>query len=217
MLNLTPATEYTFYCTATNNAATPVGIDSSSAVFTTSSAASEWNTALAQFSQDGKTLTASIPVTSLGVGTTTLYLMTGFDKNNENTVSASQVVLAPGVKTLTASFPDVPWGKVVNYSLMLVNGTAENAVTNWPCTSGEAFYDKWFKLTDNSKYTWVGGTEGDWNDVANWERTTVGSLAPTGYAGYPVCGSTAVFATAAGRRDGHRDHPCGAGFVIRWG
>ena len=198
VLNLTPATEYTFYCTATNHAATPVGIDSSSAVFTTSSAASEWNTALAQFSQDGKTLTASIPVTSLGVGTTTLYLMTGFDKNNENTVSASQVVLAPGVKTLTASFPDVPWGKVVNYSLMLVNGTAENAVTNWPCTSGEAFYDKWFKLTDNSKYTWVGGTEGDWNDVANWERTTVGSLAPTGYAGYPVCGSTAVFATAAG-------------------
>jgi hypothetical protein len=199
VLNLTPATEYTFYCTATNNAVTPVGIDSSSAVFTTSSAASEWNTALAQFSQDGKTLTASIPVTSLGVGTTTLYLMTGFDKNNENTVSASQVVLAPGVKTLTASFPDVPWGKVVNYSLMLVNGTAENAVTNWPCTSGEAFYDKWFKLTDNSKYTWVGGNSGIWNVPANWTlATNAGSLAPTGYAGYPVCGSTAVFATAAG-------------------
>ena len=198
VLNLTPATEYTFYCTATNNAVTPVGIDSSPAVFTTSSASSEWNTALAQFSQDGKTLTASIPVTSLGVGTTTLYLMTGFDKNNENTVSASQVVLEPGVKTLTASFPDVPWGKVVNYSLMLVNGTAENAVTNWPCTSGEAFYDKWFKLTDNSKYMWVGGNSGIWNVPANWQLTTVGSLAPTDHAGCPVFGSTAIFATAEG-------------------
>ena len=198
VLNLTPATEYTFYCTATNNAVTPVGIDSSSAVFTTSSAASEWNTALAQFSQDGKTLTASIPVTSLGLGTTTLYLMTGFAWDAENTISASQVVSSPGVQTLSATLSDVPWGKDVNYSLMLVNGTAEKATTNWPWASGEAFYNKWFKLTDNSKYTWVGGTEGDWNDVANWERTTVGSLAPTDHAGCPVFGSTAIFATAEG-------------------
>ena len=196
--NLLPSTEYTFYCTATNNAATPVGIDSSSATFTTSSAASEWNTPLAQFSQDGKTLTASIPVTSLGLGTTTLYLMTGFAWDAENTISASQVVSSPGVQTLSATLSDVPWGKDVNYSLMLVNGTAEKATTNWPWASGEAFYNKWFKLTDNSKYTWVGGTEGDWNDVANWERTTVGSLAPTDHAGCPVFGSTAIFATAEG-------------------
>ena len=198
---LTPETEYTFYATATNNAATPVGADSAVATFTTGAGASEWNTARATFTPDGKSLVATIPVTSLGVGTTTLYLMTGNNWNSENIVSASQVVTETGVQTLTATFPDSPWGTKVYYSLMLVNGTAESAVTNWPnvnVAGSNVFYNKSFELQDNSTYTWVGGSAGVWNVPANWQRTTVGTLAATQPAGYPVYGSTALFATAQG-------------------
>lgn len=198
---LTPETEYTFYATATNNAATPVGVDSAVATFTTGAGASAWNTARATFTPDGKSLTATIPVTSLGVGTTTLYLMTGGNWNSENTVSASQVVTSPGEQTLTATFPDSPWGTKVYYSLMLVNGTAESATTNWPnvnVAGSNVFYNKSFDLSDNSTYTWVGGSAGVWNVPANWERTTVGTLAATQPAGYPVFASTALFATAEG-------------------
>ena len=198
---LAPETTYAFYATATNNAATPVGTDSAVSTFTTSGGASAWNTAKATFTPDGKSLTATVPVTSLGVGTTTLYLMTGSNWNNEKTVSASQVVTATGEQTLTASFADSPWGTKVYYSLMLVNGTAENATTNWPnanAAGSNIFYNKYFELLDNSVFTWVGGSSGAWNDPANWSLTTVGSFAPTGHDNYPVCGSTAVFATAQG-------------------
>ena len=125
--------------------------------------------------------------------------MTGSNWNSENTVSASQVVTATGEQTLTASFADLPWGTKVYYSLMLVNGTAESATTNWPnvnVAGSNVFYNKAFELQDNSTYTWIGGSAGVWNVPANWERTTAGSLAPTQPAGYPVFGSTAVFATA---------------------
>ena len=196
---LAPETAYTFYATATNNAATPVGVDSAVATFTTGAGASAWNTARATFTPDGKSLVATVPVTSLGVGTTTLYLMTGSNWNSENTVSASQVVTATGEQTLTATFPDSPWGTKVYYSLMLVNGTAESATTNWPnvnVAGSNVFYNKFVELQDNSTYTWIGGSAGVWNVPANWERTTAGSLAPTQPAGYPVFGSTAVFATA---------------------
>ena len=198
---LTPETAYTFHATATNNAATPVGVDSAVATFTTGAGASAWNTARATFTPDGKSLTATVPVTSLGVGTTTLYLMTGSNWNNEKTVSASQVVTATGEQMLTASFADSPWGTKVYYSLMLVNGTAESAVTNWPnvnVAGSNVFYNKAFELQDNSTYTWIGGSAGVWNVPANWQLTTAGSLAPTQPAGYPVFGSTAVFATAEG-------------------
>nr|MCR5838786.1 hypothetical protein [Kiritimatiellia bacterium] len=196
---LTPETTYTFYVTATNNAATSVGIDSAVATFTTVAGASAWNTARATFTPDGKSLTATVPVTSLGVGTTTLYLMTGSNWNSENTVSASQVVTATGEQTLTADFSDSPWGTKVYYSLMLVNGTAESAVTNWPnvnVAGSNVFYNMAFELQDNSTYTWVGGSAGVWNVPANWERTAAGSLSATDFAGYPVFGSTAIFATA---------------------
>ncbi len=198
---LTPETTYTFHATATNNAATPVGVDSAVATFTTGAGASAWNTARATFTPDGKSLVATVPVTSLGVGTTTLYLMTGNNWNSENTVSASQVVTATGEQTLTATFPDSPWGTKVYYSLMLVNGTAESATTNWPnvnVAGSNVFYNKAFELQDNSTYTWIGGSAGMWNIPANWQLTTVGSLAPTDHAGYPVFGSTAVFATDEG-------------------
>jgi len=198
---LAPETAYTFYATATNNAATPVGVDSAVATFTTAAGASAWNTARATFTPDGKSLVAKVPVTSLGVGTTTLYLMTGNNWNSENTVSASQVVTATGEQTLTATFPDSPWGTKVYYSLMLVNGTAESATTNWPngnVAGSNVFYNKAFELQDNSTYTWIGGSAGVWNIPANWQLTAAGSLAPTGYEGYPVFGSTALFATAAG-------------------
>lgn len=198
---LTPETEYTFYATATNNAATPVGVDSAVATFTTGAGASAWNTARATFTPDGKSLVAMVPVTSLGVGTTTLYLMTGNNWNNEKTVSASQVVTAPGVQTLTGDFSDSPWGTRVYYSLMLVNGTAESATTNWPnenVAGKNVFYNKSFELQDNSTYTWIGGSTGVWNVPANWQLTAAGSLAPTDHAGYPVFGSTAVFATDEG-------------------
>ncbi len=198
---LTPETTYTFHATATNNAATPVGIDSAVATFTTGAGTSAWNTSRATFTPDGKSLTATIPVTSLGVGTTTLYLMTGNNWNNEKTVSASQVVTAPGVQTLTGDFSDSPWGTRVYYSLMLVNGTAESATTNWPnenVAGKNVFYNKSFELQDNSTYTWIGGSTGVWNVPANWQLTAAGSLAPTDHAGYPVFGSTAVFATDEG-------------------
>ena len=198
---LTPETTYTFHATATNNAATPVGVDSAVATFTTGAGASAWNTARATFTPDGKSLVATVPVTSLGVGTTTLYLMTGNNWNSENTVSASQVVTATGEQTLTATFPDSPWGTKVYYSLMLVNGTAESATTNWPnvnVAGSNVFYNKAFELQDNSTYTWIGGSAGVWNVPANWQLTTAGSLATTQPAGYPVFGSTAVFATDEG-------------------
>ena len=198
---LTPETTYTFHATATNNAATPVGVDSAVATFTTGAGASAWNTSRATFTPDGKSLVATVPVTSLGVGTTTLYLMTGNNWNSENTVSASQVVTATGEQTLTATFPDSPWGTKVYYSLMLVNGTAESATTNWPnvnVAGKNVFYNKSIELQDNSTYTWVGGSAGVWNVPANWQLTTAGSLATTQPAGYPVFGSTAVFATDEG-------------------
>jgi hypothetical protein len=198
---LAPETAYTFYATATNNAATPVGVDSAVATFTTGAGASAWNTARATFTPDGKSLTATVPVTSLGVGTTTLYLMTGNNWNTENTVADSVVVTEPGTYSLAGDFSDSPWGTRVYYSLMLVNGTAESAVTNWPnqnVAGSNVFYNKWFDLQDNSTYTWIGGSAGVWTNTANWELTAPGSLAPTGYEGYPVFGSTALFATAAG-------------------
>ena len=196
---LTPETAYTFYATATNNAATPVGADSASGAFATGAADSAWDTSSATFKPDGRTLTAKVDVTNLGVGTTTLYLMTGTAWNSENTVSASQVITSPGKQTIIGDFSDRPWGgNKVYYSLMLVNGTAESATTNWPNASGQAFYNKSMELRDDSTYTWIGGSAGVWNVPANWEITVVGSLAPTQTAGYPVLGSTAIFATEEG-------------------
>ena len=196
---LTPETEYTFYATATNNAATPVGVDSASGAFATGAADSAWDTSSATFKPDGRTLTAKVDVTNLGVGTTTLYLMTGTAWNSENTVSASQVITSPGKQTIIGDFSDRPWGgNKVFYSLMLVNGTAESATTNWPNASGQAFFNKSMELRDDSTYTWIGGSAGVWNVPANWEITVVGSLAPTQTAGYPVLGSTAIFATEEG-------------------
>lgn len=196
-----PETEYSFYATATNNAATPVGVDSATATFTTGAGASAWNTGRATFTPDGRSLVATIPVTSLGVGTTTLYLMTGNNWNTENTVSDSVVVTEPGTYSLTGDFTASPWGTRVYYSLMLVNGTAESAITNWPnvnVAGSNVFYNKSIELQDNSTYTWVGGSTGVWNVPANWDRTTAGSSAATQPAGYPVFASTAIFATAQG-------------------
>ena len=198
---LTPETAYTFYATATNNAATPVGVDSTTGSFTTGAAASEWNTARATFTQDGKSLVATIPVTSLGVGTTTIYLMTGNNASSENTVSASKVVTELGEQTLTSDFSASPWGTRVYCSLMLVNGTAENAITNWPnvnVAGSNVFHNKSIELQDNSTYTWIGGSAGVWTNTANWELTAAGSLAQMHPAGYPVYASTAIFATAEG-------------------
>ena len=199
--SLTPETTYTFYATATNNAATPVGVNSSVGTFVTGPAASGWNTAKATFAFDGKILTATIPVTHLGFGTTTVSLMTALGWNMagaENTVSDSAIVTEPGVVTLTADFTDQPWGARAWYSLKLVNGTAENAITNWPnvnVAGSNVFYNKSADLQDNSTYTWIGGETGVWNDTNNWIRTATGSYAATRYADYPVYGSTAVFAT----------------------
>lgn len=193
---LTPETQYTFYATATNNAVTPAGVDSAVATFATGNGTSAWDAAGATFKQDGRTLKATVDVTNLGVGTTTLYLMTGNKWDSENTVSASQVITSPGKQTIIGDFSDRPWGgNKVYYSLMLVNGTAESATTNWPNASGQAFFNKSIELRDDSTYTWIGGSAGVWNVPANWERTTVGSLAETQPAGYPVLGSTAIFAT----------------------
>ena len=158
--------------------------------------ASEWTPASYTFAQDGKSVTITVPVTSLGTGITTLYMMTGSGRTAENDIMASQEVTSTGDQTLELDFSDKPWGTTYYWSLKLVNGTDEEAVTNWPYASnGDAFYNKSFTIQDNSIYTWIGGASGVWNDQTKWSRTTAGNLASEQPAGYPVHGSTALFAT----------------------
>ncbi len=193
---LVPETEYSIWCTATNNAASPAGADTQAAVFTTGPKFSGWAPGQTAFKQNGKSFSATVPILNLGVGTTTLYLMTGPGNGNVPNISATKVVTGTGEQTITADFSALPWGTKYYYGLMMVSGTAEEAVTNGPFTaSGQIFSNKSFELQDNSTYTWVGGATGVWNDAGNWERTAAGSNATTLYAGYPVYGSTAVFAT----------------------
>ena len=193
---LVPETEYSIWCTATNNAASPAGADTPAATFTTGPKFSGWTPGQTAFKQNGKSFSATVPILNLGVGTTTLYLMTGPGNGNVPNISATKVVTGTGEQTITADFSALPWGTKYYYGLMMVSGTAEEAVTNGPFTaSGEIFSNKSFELQDNSTYTWVGGATGVWNDAGNWERTAAGSNATTLYAGYPVYGSTAVFAT----------------------
>lgn len=161
--------------------------------------ASEWTPASYTFAQDGKSVTITVPVTSLGTGITTLYMMTGSGRTAENDIMASQEVTSTGTQTIELDFSDKPWGTTYYWSLKLVNGTDEEAVTNWPYASnGDAFYNKSFTVQDNSTYTWIGGASGVWTNTACWNRTTVGNAAATHPAGYPVAGSTAAFAEAAG-------------------
>ena len=193
---LVPETEYSIWCTATNSAASPAGADTQAATFTTGPKFSGWTPGQTAFKQNGKSFSATVPILNLGVGTTTLYLMTGPGNGNVPNISATKVVTETGEQTITADFSALPWGTKYYYGLMMVSGTAEEAVTNGPFTaSGEIFSNKSFELQDNSTYTWVGGATGVWNDAGNWERTAAGSNATTLYAGYPVYGSTAVFAT----------------------
>ena len=193
---LVPETEYSIWCTATNNAAEPVGADTPAATFTTGPKSSGWTPDQAAFKQDGKSFSATVPILNLGVGATTLYLMTGPGNGNVPNISATMVVTETGAQTVTADFSAMPWGTKYYYGLMMVSGTAEEAVTNGPYTaSGQIFSNKSFELQDNSTYTWIGGETGVWNDTNNWIRTATGSYAATRYADYPVYGSTALFAT----------------------
>ena len=160
--------------------------------------ASEWTPASYTIAQDGKSVTITVPVTSLGTGITTLYMMTGSGRTAENDIMASQEVTSTGDQTIELDFSDKPWGTTYYWSLKLVNGTDEEAVTNWPYASnGDAFYNKSFTIQDNSTYTWIGGASGVWTNAACWS-CTAGNLAAAHPAGYPVFGSTAAFAEAAG-------------------
>ena len=195
LANLTPSTAYTVWFSAVNNAETPASTNSVATVFSTGADATEWDTATATFTPDGRTITATVDITNVGSGTSTLYLLTGSSAAAATTVSGSVPVTSAGTKTVTADLSDKPWGSRVYYSLMLVNGTEANAVTNTYAPSGNAAYKD---LQDNSTYTWIGGASGVWNDPTQWNRTTAGNLAATDFAGYPVYGSTAIFATAVG-------------------
>jgi hypothetical protein len=125
-------------------------------------------------------------------------MMTGSGRTAENDIMASQEVTSTGDQTIELDFSDKPWGTTYYWSLKLVNGTDEEAVTNWPYASnGDAFYNKSFTIQDNSTYTWIGGASGVWTNAACWS-CTAGNLAATHPAGYPVAGSTAAFAEAAG-------------------
>ena len=146
--------------------------------FETETLPANWNTGSFALSGSGKSLTASIDVTDLGTGTTTLYLMTGPGWNTENTVSATSNLTATGVHSFTLDYADVPWGTSVYVSFLLVNGTEQNAITNGPYTAnGQPFYNKYVTFQDNSTYTWIGGAAGDWNDPTKWELTTKGGAA----------------------------------------
>ena len=190
LANLTPSTAYTVWFSAVNNAETPASTNSVATVFSTGADATEWDTATATFTPDGRTISATVDITNVGSGTSTLYLMKG--SGDTATVAGFVPVTSSGTKTVVGDFSDLPWGSRVYYSLMLVNGTEANAVTN--TFNPNAYND----LQDNSTYTWIGGASGVWNDPTQWNRTTAGNLASEQPAGYPVFGSTAAFAEAAG-------------------
>ena len=192
LANLAPSTAYTAWFSAVNDATPPASTNSVAIAFSTGADATEWDTATATFSPDGRTIAATIDITNVGSGTSTLYLLTGSSAAAATTVSASVPVTSSGTKTVTADLSDLPWGSRVYYSLMLVNGTEANAVTN--TYNPSAYKD----IQDNSTYTWIGGSSGVWNDPTQWNRTAAGALATTDFAGYPVYGSTAVFSTAVG-------------------
>ena len=190
LVNLTPSTAYTVWFSAVNNAETPASTNSVAIAFSTGADATEWDTSTATFTPDGRTITAAVDITNVGSGSSTLYLMKG--SGDTATVVGSAPVTSSGTKTVTGDFSDLPWGSRVYYSLMLVNGTELNAVTN---TYNPGTYKY---LQDNSTYTWVGGAAGVWTNSACWSRTPVGDLAATHPAGHPVYGSTARFITAEG-------------------
>ena len=190
LANLTPSTAYTVWFSAVNNAETPASTNSVATVFSTGADATEWDTATATFTPDGMTLTATVDITNVGSGTSTLYLMKG--SGATATVAGSAAVTAAGTKTVSGDFSDLPWGSRVYYSLMLVNGTAQNAVTN--TYNPSAYKD----LQDNSTYTWIGGSAGIWTNSACWNITAAGNLAANHPAGYPVRGSKAFFAPVDG-------------------
>ena len=197
---LTPETEYTVYCTATNNAATPAGVDSVVLTFTTCGAETTWEPASAAIAFDGRVITAKVPVTNVGLGTTTLYLMTGASATAENNAIATNVVSGAGVQTLVADISSsTAWGNTVWYSLKLVVVTNGIETIDWPYQNGQVFYNKSYQLKDDSTYTWVGGSAGVWTNTACWNITAAGlQYAKTHPEGYPVYGSTAVFATEDG-------------------
>ena len=196
---LTPATEYTVYCTATNNAATPAGADSVALTFTTCGAETTWDPSSAVFAFDGRVITAKVPVTNVGLGTTTLYLMTGDRWDRENNAIATNVVAGAGKQTIVVDISaSTGWGVTVYYSLKLVCVTGGVETVDWPNQNGQVFYNKSYQLKDDSTYTWIGGSAGGWSDTNNWSLTTAGTSAKTNPSGYPVLGSTAVFATEVG-------------------
>ncbi|MBQ3810924.1 MAG: hypothetical protein II839_08930 [Kiritimatiellae bacterium] len=192
LANLTPSTAYTVWFSAVNNAETPASTNSVATVFSTGADATEWDTATATFTPDGRTISATVDITNVGSGTSTLYLLTGSSAAAATTVSGSVPVTSAGTKTVTADLSDKPWGSRVYYSLMLVNGTEANAVTN--TYNPNAYKD----LQDNSTYTWIGGVAGVWTNTACWNRTAAGNLAANHPAGYPVRGSKAFFAPVDG-------------------
>ncbi len=197
---LTPETEYTVYCTATNNAATPAGVDSVVLTFTTCGAETSWEPSSAAIAFDGRVITAKVPVTNVGIGTTTLYLMTGASATAENNAIATNVVSGAGVQTLVADISSsTAWGNTVWYSLKLVVVTNGIETIDWPYQNGQVFYNKSYQLKDDTTYTWVGGSAGAWTNTACWKITAAGlQYAKTHPEGYPAYGSTAVFATEAG-------------------
>jgi len=192
LANLTPSTAYTVWCSAVNNAETPASTNSVAVVFSTCVDATEWDTSTATFTRDGRTITATVDITNVGSGSSTLYLMTGLSATAVTTVSASVPVISAGTATVTADLSDKNWGTKMYSALMLVNGTAENAITNIYNRGGD------LELRDESTYTWVGGSAGVWTNTACWNITKVSNVAPTHPAGYPVVGSTAKFATEEG-------------------
>ncbi len=195
LANLTPSTAYTVWFSAVNNAATPASTNSNAVVFSTGTDATEWDTTTLtkdSFTRDGRTITATVDITNVGSGSSTLSLLTGLSATAVTTVSASVPVISAGTATVTADLSDKNWGTKMYSALMLVNGTAENAITNIYYRTGD------LELRDESTYTWVGGSAGVWTNTACWNITKVSDVAPTHPAGYPVVGSTAKFVTEEG-------------------
>lgn len=131
----------------------------------------------------GRVYTFSTILSAVGSGTTTvnLYLNQG---ETTDVVAESKEAVSAGTISFTRSFANEDFGKVWYARIEIVNAEGDH---EWVT----AFPDKEFTPINNATFTWVSDVaEGWFDDSSSWTSKTDD--------GYPVLGSTAIF--AAGQR-----------------